>query len=648
MTAVKKTKPEVQVNDSEAKLKAINENFATIEFLPDGTILDANDLFLEALGYERQEVQQQHHRIFCSAETVEDMSYKRFWKELADGKSQIGEFQRFKKDGSSIWINASYTPIKDADGHVVKVIKFAQDSTEQKLRNSEFEGKVAAISKSQAVIEFNLDGTIITANDNFLSALGYSLDEIQGQHHRMFCEPEFSKSQEYADFWRNLNEGKFQAGEYKRFGKGGEEIWINATYNPILNTEGEVFKVVKYATDVTEEKLRNANFEGQMNAIDKSQAVIEFNLDGTIIKANKNFLDTVGYSADEVVGKHHRIFCEDSLSSSPEYKQFWQKLNDGQFDSGEYKRIGKGGKEIWINASYNPIRDVSGEVYKVVKYATDLTKEKEAYNQLVSTFEEAANELLMSSEQLFNSASQMSKNAQGTMKESQSASAAAEEVSQGVQTVGTNTEEMTASIKEVSQSASNASEISDKASAKTKQANQTVSELGSASEEIGNVIKVISSIAQQTNLLALNATIEAARAGEAGKGFAIVANEVKELAKQTAKATEEISTRITNVQSSSSSAVAAIQEIDEIVNQLNEIASTTATAVEEQSAATDEVSRVVVESSEGVKNIHEVIKNVANSAEESSKEAEETLESSRKLSDISKKLLALVNEAKAS
>ena len=230
-----------------------------------------------------------------------------------------------------------------------------------------FEGQIDAISKAQAVIEFDLDGTIITANDNFLNALGYTLSEIQGQHHRMFAPEELRNSAEYAVFWQKLNRGEFEAGEYKRIAKGGREIWIQASYNPIMDASGKPYKVVKFATDITQQKRANANFEGQINAISKAQAVIEFNLDGTIITANDNFLNTLGYALQEIQGQHHSMFAPEELKNSSEYTAFWQKLNRGEFETGEYKRIAKGGREIWIQASYNPILDANGKPYKVVK-----------------------------------------------------------------------------------------------------------------------------------------------------------------------------------------------------------------------------------------------------------------------------------------
>lgn len=239
------------------------------------------------------------------------------------------------------------------------------------------QGIVDAINKSQAVIEFKLDGTIVHANENFLNALGYSLDEVQGHHHRMFVESDYGSSTEYKQFWEKLNRGEFESAQFKRVKKNGEDIWIQASYNPVFEND-KLVGVIKFATDITEEKLKSADFEGQLNAVSKSQAVIQFNLDGTIITANDNFLNTLGYSLDEVKGHHHRMFVESSYGSSAEYEQFWEKLRRGEFSSGQYKRFKKNGEEIWIQASYNPIFDMNGKPFKVVKFATDITETRKA------------------------------------------------------------------------------------------------------------------------------------------------------------------------------------------------------------------------------------------------------------------------------
>ena len=272
---------------------------------------------------------------------------------------------------------------KDATSRPGSTASKTHDVEGMKRALADYEGQIQAISKAQAVIEFNLDGTIITANDNFLNALGYTLGEVQGQHHRMFVEESYRTSVEYRQFWEALNRGEYQAGEYKRIGKGGKEVWIQASYNPILDLNGKPFKVVKYATDVSEQKLQAASFEGQIQAISKAQAVIEFNLDGTIITANDNFLNALGYTLGEVQGQHHRMFVEESFRTSVEYRQFWEALNRGEYQAGEYKRIGKGGKEVWIQASYNPILDLNGQPFKVVKYATDITEQKQQQLQAV-------------------------------------------------------------------------------------------------------------------------------------------------------------------------------------------------------------------------------------------------------------------------
>jgi len=232
-----------------------------------------------------------------------------------------------------------------------------------------------ALDRVQAIIEFDLDGTVVSANENFLHIFGYELNEVIGKHHRMFCDPDYAESDAYAEFWKKLARGEYHAAEFKRLAKGGKEVWLRASYNPVFDEDGKPVRVVKFATDVTASKLQIAEFEGKVRAIERAQAVIEFELDGTVIKANENFLRIFGYSLDEIVGKHHRIFCDPGYAESPEYAQFWQKLGRGEYDADEFKRISKNGAEIWLQASYNPILDIEGRPLKVVKFASDITAE---------------------------------------------------------------------------------------------------------------------------------------------------------------------------------------------------------------------------------------------------------------------------------
>jgi methyl-accepting chemotaxis protein len=232
-----------------------------------------------------------------------------------------------------------------------------------------------ALDRVQAIIEFDLDGTVVSANENFLRILGYEADEVVGKHHRMFCDPSYAESAAYAEFWQKLGRGEYHADEFKRITKDGTEVWLQASYNPVFDKDGEPVRVVKFATDVTAIKLQTAEFEGKIQAINRAQAVIEFELDGRVITANENFLRIFGYSLDEIVGKHHRIFCDPGYAESPEYTQFWQKLGRGEYDADEFKRITKDGAEVWLQASYNPIFDMDGRPLKVVKFAADITVE---------------------------------------------------------------------------------------------------------------------------------------------------------------------------------------------------------------------------------------------------------------------------------
>ena len=626
--------------DLAGQMAAISKAQAVIEFQMDGTIITANQNFLQALGYTLEEIKGKHHSLFVDEAYRHSADYKEFWAKLNRGEYVADEFKRLGKGGKEVWIQASYNPVLDEAGKPFKVVKFATDVTRQKLQNADYQGQIAAINKAQAVIEFHMDGTVISANENFLKCLGYTLDEIKGKHHSMFVDEEYRRSADYKEFWAKLNRGEYQAAEYKRIGKGGKEVWIQASYNPIFDLNGKPVKVVKYATDVTQQKLQNSDYQGQIAAINKAQAVIEFHMDGTVLTANENFLKTLGYTLDEIKGKHHSMFVDEEYRRSAEYKEFWTKLNRGEYQAAEYKRIGKGGKEVWIQASYNPILDLNGRPFKVVKYATDVTQRVKTAKEV----EQISQGLASASEELTATSQQMSANAEETSAQANVVSASAEQVNKNLQTVATGSEEMSASIKEIAKNAHESAKVATAAVKVAEDTNQIVSKLGDSSTEIGQVIKVITSIAQQTNLLALNATIEAARAGEAGKGFAVVANEVKELAKQTAKATEDISRKIEAIQADTKGAVSAIGQISSVIKQVNDISNTIATAVEEQNATTNEMARNVGEAAKGSGEITKNIGGVAEAAKSTSQGANDSLKAAQALAKMSNDLGALVRQ----
>ncbi|PBP61700.1 chemotaxis protein [Pseudomonas syringae] len=384
--------------------------------------------------------------------------------------------------------------------------------TAMKAQVDGLNGLTSALEKSMAAVELSLDGKILRANDNFLAAMGYRAEELASKTHRDFCEPEMLRSREYADLWASLKAGKFISGTFKRVGKNGHSVWLEASYNPVVDAQGNVVKVVKYALDVTARVMLENETNSKLAAVDRAMAICEFEPNGNVITANNNFLNVMGYALNEIKGKHHRTFCEPALVNSPEYAEFWRKLNHGEFIGDQFKRIGKQGRVVWLEATYNPVFDVDGKLYKIVKFASDITHRVEK--------QEA--------------------DAHGASRAYHISAETEKVAEQGTLVIQDTAREMR--------------QISENIGASAK----LVSQLGDRSEQITAIVNTIRGIADQTNLLALNAAIEAARAGDQGRGFAVVADEVRQLAGRTSGSTTEIAEMIGKILAETREAVASM------------------------------------------------------------------------------------------
>lgn len=531
---------------------------------------------------------------------------------------------------------------------------------------------VQAMNKSQAIIEFDLEGNILKANENFCSALGYALDEIVGKHHSIFCDGLTSTAPEYRAFWKRLASGAFDAGTYKRIGKGGREIWIQASYNPVFRG-GKPYKVIKIAADITAAKEKAVEDAGKLDALSRSQAVIEFTPTGDILTANDNFCRVLGYTLPEIVGKHHRIFCRTDYALSSDYEQFWRRLSHGEFIANEFVRVDKDGREIWIQAAYNPILDASGNVKKVVKFATDVTERMSAIqaintgmkamaegdltrsldNAFVPSMEELRGNFNSTVAQLrdtligigenttaiANGSREISDNADSFSKRSEQQAASLEETAAALEQITTTVRDSTERAQEAGRLVRVTREGAEASGAIVRNAVAAMDEIERSSNEITSIIGVIDEIAFQTNLLALNAGVEAARAGDAGKGFAVVAQEVRELAQRSAKAAKEIKVLI------GSSSLLVKNGVD-LVGQTGKSLERIVLQVVDINKNVDAIVEGAREQSAGLKEVNVAVNSMDQATQQNAAMAEESTAASADLASQARELRDLLSHFK--
>ncbi|SIQ59725.1 methyl-accepting chemotaxis protein [Bosea sp. TND4EK4] len=547
-----------------------------------------------------------------------------------------------------------------------------------KRSSSQAVAEAASIRRWQAVIEFDLDGKILEANDLFLKTVGYERSEVVGQHHGIFVPPEERGTEAYRTFWQELKSGKAFQAEFPRIGKGGKRIWLQATYTPICGTDGKrPFKVIKYASDITAIKEAMANAQGQLAAIRKSQAVIEFDLSGTVLDANENFLNALGYTLAEIKGRHHSMFVQPSERGTEAYSAFWKKLGRGEYDENQYLRIGKGGREVWIQASYNPILDPFGKAFKVVKYATDITATKQAAAALENAVGQmraviratqaknlteripldgkvgeirelciGVNELLDSFSNVVQAVGEVSERITvGSRRigaDSKDLAQRTEEQAASLEETAATTEELAASVKQSFERACEAADLGATASGVANRGGTIVGDavtamerIEKASGDIGEIIRVIDDIAFQTNLLALNAAVEAARAGDAGKGFAVVASEVRTLAQRSSDAANDIKKLITN---SSDQVAGGVKLVQQAGAALSEIVTSSVSV----SAALDEIKSASREQANGIEEVAKVVAHMDEMTQRNSSMADQSASVANELQKATDALQQLV------
>ena len=677
---VKMTKKNGGGSETALKLSAIDKVQAVIECHLDGTVITANEGFLKVMGYPLEEIKGQHHKMFCESSYVNSPEYQAFWAKMSRGESEAGVYKWLGKGGKELWLQAAYMPMLRANGKPTRVLALASDVTALQVElediREELKVRVDIMNTTSIVSEANLKGDIVTVNDKFLQVSKYPKNELVGHGHNTTRHPDMPK-EVFKQMWATIGRGQIFRGVVKNRAKDGTPYYVDAVIAPFVNKKtGKPRKYLGVRYDITEQEIARQNMKGIMDAIERAYASIEFNLDGTIITANENFLKAMGYTSDEVKGQHHRMFCDPAYTSTGEYVAFWQKLNRGEFEAGVYRLTGKGGKEVWIQASYNPVKDEMGRTFKVVKFATDITAQKKAQQELEVCMAEAQQSLgALANGDL---TQEMHGNYQGELEKIKlsinavltnlthtistvrnavaSVTSGAEEITKGsvdlsrrtseqasaLEETSASMEEMTSTVKQNADNAKQANQLAitsretaNKGGAVTKRAVDAMGEINKSSKKIADIITVIDEIAFQTNLLALNAAVEAARAGEHGRGFAVVAAEVRNLAQRSATAAKEIKGLINE-------SIQRVTEGSELVNQSGVTLEEIMTSVKRVTDIIAEITAASQEQASGIDQVNKAILSMDDTTQQNAALVEETAAAAQSMKEQAKELRQLV------